>query len=200
MDNKSKILKNFIENLNDFKIVTEIDGDYQNMGAIIIDGILQSGINYKTVVKPRILNYLKDHSNKKTTPEFKTLIETVPVSQLIKWKESAKTKRIILLTNFLFDKHINTQEDFKKWLSFQENIIELKTLSGIEDKTADYFKILTGHSTNAIDRHLLNFLEKAGITTNDYKEAQMIISQTAKILGVNESYLDHSIWKYMSEL
>lgn len=201
MNHKAKILKEFIENLNDFEIVTELDGNYKNMGAIIIDGILQAGMTYKTVVKPRVLKYLKEYSNIKTTSEFKSLINKIPISELINWKpNSAKTKRIGGLTNFLLGKNIDTQEDFKQWLSSEENIVEFKTLSGIGDKTADYFKILTGHNTSAIDRHLISFLEKAGIMNTNYQESQIIISATAILLEVDESYLDHSIWKYMSEL
>jgi len=201
MDNKANILKEFIENLNNFEIVTELDGNYQNMGAIIIDGILQAGMTYKTVVKPRVLKYLKEHPDIRTTSEFKLLINKIPISELIKWKkDSAKTQRIVGLTNFLLSKDIDTQEDFKKWLSSEENIREFKKLSGIGNKTADYFKILTGHNTSAVDRHLINFLEKAGIMDTNYRKSQTIISATAKLLEIDESYLDHSIWKYMSEL
>ena len=44
MINQAKILVKYIEALPGFKIATEIDGNYQNMGATIIDGILQAGI------------------------------------------------------------------------------------------------------------------------------------------------------------
>ncbi|MBU2530125.1 MAG: hypothetical protein KKD35_03705, partial [Elusimicrobia bacterium] len=42
------------------------------------------------------------------------------------------------------------------------------------------------------------FLKGANVNVTDYKEAQEIISTTAKILKVNEPCLDHTIWLYMS--
>ncbi|MGK0289566.1 MAG: hypothetical protein ACI86H_001011 [bacterium] len=169
------------------------------MGATIIDGILQAGINYKNTVEPRVNDYLEKYSGIKTTKQFKELLDEISVSKLINWKESAKTERIQKLTEFLLEEGINTEEEFGKWLNLQENIYKLTQISGIKSKTADYFKILTGHNTSAIDRHLIGFLENAGIHVIEYEKAQQIISQTAKLLNVKESHFDHSIWKYMSE-
>lgn len=199
---KAEKLKEYIENLKNFEIVTELDGNYNNIGATIIDGILQAGMNYKTVVKPRVIEYLKNYPNVATTSAFDKLIKEIPISELIRWKkDSAKTKRILGLISFFLNKKIETQKDLNKWLLLEDNIIEFKKQDGIGSKTADYFKILSGHNnTSAIDRHIFNFLKKAGIMNTDYSETQAIISTTAKLLNINESYLDHSIWKYMSEL
>jgi hypothetical protein len=199
MGNNSEILIRFVKCLPDFTIVTEIDGNYQNMGATIIDGILQAGINYTSTVKPRVNDFLNKYPNTKTVQDFKVLCDSVSVPALINWKKSAKTERIEKLTIFLIKEGIDTEEEFKEWLKYSNNITKLKRLPGIKDKTADYFKILTGHNTNAIDRHLIGFLSKAGISVSSYKEAQSIISETARMLNIPESYFDHSIWKYMSE-
>lgn len=94
------------------------------------------------------------------------------MSQLINWKESAKTERIKNVTGFLIENGIETEIEFKIWLENETNIKNFRKLSGIKDKTIDYFKILTGHKTNAIDRHLLNFLTLANIEVGSYKEAQ----------------------------
>lgn len=180
-------------------IATEIDGNYQNMGATIIDGILQAGVSYKATVKPRVVDFLTKYPEVKTVQEFKRLCDSVTVSALINWKQSVKTERIERLTEFLIKEGIDTESEFSEWLRSGKNISRLKRLPGIKEKTADYFKILTGHSTNAIDRHLLGFLSNAGVTVSSYEEAQGIISEAAKKLGVEESYFDHSIWRYMSE-
>lgn len=199
---KARKLKEYIENLKGFEIVTELDGNYNNMGATIIDGILQAGMNYKTVVKPRVIEYLNKYPAVITTSDFASLTKKIPISELIKWKkDSAKTKRISGLISFFLSKNIETQKDLNKWLLSKDNISEFRKQDGIGDKTADYFKILSGHNNvSAIDRHLFNFLERAGIINTNYSETQAIISATAKLLNIDESYLDHSIWKYMSEL
>ena len=191
---------NQLRKLGEFKVVIEIDGSYQNMGAIIIDAVLQAGISYKNTVKPRVKSYLDNHPNTITTSQFKSLIDQVKLTELINWNASAKTERIENLTDFLIQNKIETQDEFKVWLDKEENIKELKKISGIKNKTADYLKILTGHSTIAPDRHLLDFLSRAGITVNNYKEAQSVISGAALILSIDEAFLDHSIWKFMSEL
>ena len=199
---KSEILADHINNLiasKTFIIANEIDGNYQNMGANIIDGILQAGMSYAAVVKPRVNNYLINYPDIKTTSQFKKLCDKVTIPRLINWKASAKTERIEALTVFLINNNVETQDEFKLWLDNQENLKQLKRLSGIKSKTADYFKILTGHQTNAIDRHLLGFLSNADISVINYKDAQAVISDAAKILNINESFLDYSIWKYMSE-
>jgi len=47
-------LVNFIRGLSDFSIVTEIDGNYQHLGATIADAVLQANMRYETHVRPRI--------------------------------------------------------------------------------------------------------------------------------------------------
>jgi len=44
-DNSIKLV-GFINSLEEFKFDSEIDGDYQHMGATLIDGVLQAGLNY----------------------------------------------------------------------------------------------------------------------------------------------------------
>jgi hypothetical protein len=127
LEEKAKKLKEYIKSLNNFEIVTKLDGNYNNMGAIIIDGILQAGMSYKTVVKPRIVEYLKKYPNVTTTSDFETLIQKIPISELIHWKkDSAKTKRIVNLVSFFKYKKIETQNDLNKWLLSADNINEFK--------------------------------------------------------------------------
>lgn len=70
---------------------------------------------------------------------------------------------------------------------------------GIGPKTVDYFKILVGISTSAIDRHLFDFLRLAGLAPCGYVDAQSIIHATADLLGVDRARFDHSIWQFMSK-
>lgn len=199
MNNKVVKLVTFVKELKGFDIVNEIDGNYMNMGATIIDGVLQAGINYKSTVKPRVESFLAKYPNSVTTTQFIDIFERETVSKLINWKSSAKTERIEVLSRFLQERCIETTEEFGVWLSKESNITEIKKLSGIKCKTADYFKILTGHQTNAVDRHLIGFIKQSGTDVTGYKEAQTIISLAALKLNIEESLFDHSIWKYMSK-
>ena len=72
-------------------------------------------------------------------------------------------------------------------------------ISKFGDKTVDYLHLLAGGSTVAVDDHMFNFLELAGIPINrNYDLAKRIVMETAQILGVDNEHLDHSIWRYMS--
>ncbi len=81
----------------------------------------------------------------------------------------------------------------------ESNLLKLRNIRGIGPKTVDYFKILAGVSTNAIDRHLLKFLKLADIEAKNYENAQRIINETADILSMDRAKFDHSIWQYMSK-
>ncbi|MGL1363070.1 hypothetical protein ACSTKI_00380, partial [Vibrio parahaemolyticus] len=201
MSDKEIQLANYVNNLTDFVMVNREEGCiYQNMGATIIDGILQAGIDYKSTVAPRVNKYLYEYGHVTKTSEFKKLIQEVGVDKLITWKVSAKTKRIITLTDFFVSVGVETESDLYKWLEIESNCAQLLKINGIKCKTLDYFKILSGHTdTTAIDRHLYQFLDDANINYDGYDEAHLIIKKTAVVMEVNASILDHSIWKYMSE-
>lgn len=178
----------------------EVNMTYQNMGATIIDSVLQAGVKYETVVKPRIMAYLSEYPDTKRTTDFFRLIKRIPIEDLINWK-GEKCERIKLLTNFLTEKNIETEYDLRIWLLDKNNQVEIQKLRGIKDKTVDYLKMLSGNnSAIAVDRHLIKFLNNSGIniTIEDYSLAREIISLTASNLQVNPSDLDHSIWHYMS--
>ena len=59
-------------------------------------------------------------------------------------------------------------------------------------------RILVGIPSAAIHRHLIDFLRRAGIQVDDYTEAKQIIEATADLLGIHRSFLDHSMWRFMS--
>ena len=199
INENAKVLVSYIESLSDFEIIKDIGGNYNHMGATITDSILQAGTKYDTVVKPKVQNLLKQYPEVRTTSGFQKLIDKVGINNLINWKDDEKPSRILGVVNFFTKEKIETEEQLKQWLLQPDNIARLKQLRGIGDKTANYFKIMVGIQENAPDRHLLNFLNKAGIVTNNFNEAQQIINKAADLTGVNREHLDHSIWRYESD-
>jgi len=83
MADNTKKLVDFIEALNGFEYVLNIDGDYEHMGAIIVDGILQAGLKYETVVKPRVISVMEKYPNHTTTSSFKTLCKEQGIKNII---------------------------------------------------------------------------------------------------------------------
>ena len=148
---------------------------YYNMAATLTDSVLQAGMNYKSVVYPRVYNILSKYSDYRTTCDFIILFQTIPIEEIIQWKNKRKQNTICNLALYLYNCNINTEEDLAEWI--------------LDD----------GQQAIPIDRHMFQFLEIAGVLTADYKEASRILRKTASVLEVGESVLDKTIWNYMSQ-
>ena len=114
------------------------------------------------------------------------------------WKDLEKPERIKRMCKLLLEERVETEQGFQTWLSDYNNVTRLMKLKGVGQKTADYFKILVGIQTSALDRHLLRFIDEAGVEAADYDEAQRVINLAADYLGIERALFDQSIWKYMS--
>ncbi|MBU4245608.1 MAG: hypothetical protein ABIF85_04695 [Nanoarchaeota archaeon] len=198
LQEKINLLITHIDTLPDFKIVSP-DYPYNHMGATIVDAMLQAGLKYATVVEPRVKKLRSTYSEAKTTSGFLGLLEKSSLNELINWKHPEKIHRILEVARFLAKERIETEEQLKIWLSNESNVERFKEIRGIGNKTADYFKMLSGIPTSAIDRHLINFVNRAGISTQGYFDVQEIINGVAEQKGINKVVFDYSIWKYMSE-
>ena len=195
---KAAILVDHLSSLPDFVIVDTIDGSYDHMGATITDAMLQAGVRYETVVRPRVQRVRQQYPQARTTSGFLRILHEVGPNTVLQWTDAEKPARVLGVAVFLHEQGIETEAELAQWLAEPSNIVRLKKLRGIGDKTADYIKILVGMQTNAVDRHLLGFLREANITVAGYNEAQQVIDQAADLRGVDRARFDHSIWKYMS--
>jgi len=195
---KTEKLAQYISSLKDFKFV-DPEIPYDHMGATITDAILQSGLNYKSVVKPRVEEILEKYQEAKSTSTFMALLREVGANRVLRWNNMEKPNRVLALTKFFEKEGIQTESDLKAWFENENRLSQLQNVRGVGDKTIDYLRLLSGIKTNAIDRHLLNFISQAGVSVNGYSEANQLINNVADFIGRDKAVLDHSIWKYMSE-
>ena len=65
---KAKLLSHFIAAHPDFELVEEATTGYDHMGALVVDGVLQAGIRYETVVVPRVELVLARFPEARTPP------------------------------------------------------------------------------------------------------------------------------------
>lgn len=172
---------------------------YYNMAATLTDSVLQAGMNYKSVVYPRVYNILSKYSDYITTCDFIILFQTIPIEEIIQWKNKRKQDTICDLAWYLYNCNVNTEDDLAKWILDDRNAESLLEINGVGRKTVDYMKLLSGQQAIPIDRHMFQFLEIAGVLTVDYREASKILRKTASVLKVGESVLDKTIWNYMSQ-
>jgi hypothetical protein len=199
IEEKAAKLAEYIRGLSDFRIVTEFDGNYRHLGATIADAVLQANMRYETHVRPRIRHIRARYPAAATLSGLKeTLIEKT-TTRFLDWGGMDRVKRFDDIVGLFSSEGIETDDDLKGWLLNERNLLKLARIKGIGPKTIDYFKILTGIQTCAIDRRLLDFLRQADIGVSSYDEAKAIINLTADIIEVERAYLDHSIWEYIGE-
>jgi hypothetical protein len=191
-------LARYVQSLPEFVIYKTIDGNYNHIGATVADAILQANMRYATHVKPRVIRILATYPEARTTTAVLRLLEKISATEFLSWRGVDRAERFSSVLVLFAAEHIETESELLDWLSVSTNLQKLRTIRGVGPKTVDYFKILVGISTSAIDRHLLNFLGMAGIKPCGYSEAQSIVNATADILGIERSHFDHSIWQYMS--
>lgn len=135
---KATTLTEHLKSLDDFVIVTDIDGSYDHMGATIADAILQAGTTYDTVVRPRIRGILEVYPSAVTTSGFLSLLQELGPKTVLSWRDDEKPNRIVALTAFLRDKGIETECALCAWLEDEAHRADLLTLRGVGPKTVDY--------------------------------------------------------------
>ena len=194
-----KLVNYIIFKQSEFNPITQ-KTPYYHMGATITDAILQAGMNYKSVVYPRVEKLLTNYSDYRSTCDFIILFKTEPLKKIINWANDEKLKRIENLTWFLFERGINNEDELSLWLTEEENVTNLRKIKGIGPKTIDYLKMLSGTQAIPIDRHLFKFLELAGIFTSKYEYANKLYSNAAEALKLRKTELDSKIWSYMTSI
>jgi hypothetical protein len=171
---------------------------YQHMGATICDAILQAGLNYRSVVAPRINRMMHLWPSATTTSSFITKVDRYGLNEVLQWRDHVKLQRIEKLSDFMLSCGIETEAGLREFLEDDERSVALMTVPGIGPKTLDYLKILVGMPALAVDRHVRAFLEQAGIRYTGYADAHGLMLAVAERLGVDPSVLDGQIWAVAS--
>lgn len=200
VNNYADSLIEFINFLNiDFPNQSE-PSPYNNLGATIADAVLQSGLNYKIVVKPRIDRILKNYYEYTTLEDVINLIDRIGISDYLNWKISAKTFRYMSIIELLNNYDLQTESLLKKWLLNESNVSKLLQIYGVGNKTVDYLKLLLGIPSIPIDRHLFKFAKLANINVTDYADTKQIYITASDKLNVKHNTLDKAIWNFMCSL
>ncbi|MEI7446354.1 MAG: hypothetical protein WCK28_15800 [Burkholderiales bacterium] len=111
------------------------------------------------------------------------------------WKAGAKLDTLAAVVDLLARDGVETEEDLAAWLSDPSNAASLRALKGIGPKTFAYIGILLGHDAVAVDRHIRDFVARAGVSTDDCADVALVVERAAALLGVSARALDHAIWR-----
>lgn len=192
-------LKDYICQINDFEFLKPEYCPYNNhVGALFTDTILQAGVNYRSVVWPRVSHVLETFPYATTVSVFAEVLENYGTANVLHWSNAEKIQRMNDLVLFCLEHRIETSRQLTDFLRYEKNVGMLKDIHGIGNKTCDYLKRLLGFDTVAVDRHIRSFMESADIICDDYYDIKEIVEYTADFMEMTRRELDFSIWSYMS--
>lgn len=172
---------------------------YQHMGAALADSVLQAGLNYENVVKPRISAILKTFPHASTVNVLLEVIEVEGSSKFLQWKHAEKISRFENLVAFVAKSNIENTDDLGKALQDESFLSDIRLLRGVGPKTIDYMACLVGVDRIAVDRHIRDFADAAGLKVRSYEYLRDVFGYAADLLSVSRREFDASIWRYQSE-
>ena len=172
---------------------------YQHMGAVLADSVLQAGLNYAKVVKPRIASILKTYPRATTMNVLMGVIEQEGSPKFLQWQHREKVARFDNLVAFMVEAEIDSTSDLSRALQDKSFRRDIRRVRGVGPKTVDYMACLVGVDCIAVDRHIRGFAELAGLEDDNYDYLREVFSFAADLLSISRREFDASIWRYQSE-
>ncbi|MBL3565098.1 hypothetical protein JMM59_08765 [Rhodovulum sulfidophilum] len=172
---------------------------YQHMGAVLADSVLQAGLNYAKVVKPRIATILRTFPHATTMNILMGVIEQEGSPKFLQWEHREKVLRFDNLLGFMAEAEIDSTFDLSRALRDKSFRMDIRKVRGVGPKTVDYMACLVGVDCIAVDRHIRGFAELAGLEDDSYDYLREVFSFAADLLSISRREFDASIWRYQSE-
>lgn len=167
----------------------------EHLGAVLADSILQSGLNYLTVVKPRVLSILQRYPECTTVSSLLLLVDAGGVPSLLSWQHYEKIERFERLVVFLSDSGVDDANDLRASLVLEGFRERLRGVNGIGPKTIDYMACLVGMESIAVDRHVRSFAREAGVGREDYVFLKDAFCYAADLLELSRRAFDAWLWR-----
>jgi len=168
---------------------------YDHLGAILADSVLQAGLNYRTVVRPRVTRILFSYPHAATLEGLLSLVEAEMTSEFLGWNHAVKVQRFERLARFIAHENILDTGELRRRLQDDLFGIQLQALDGVGPKTVDYMACLVGIETIAVDRHIRNFAQRVGVVRREYDYLKRVFCIAADLLAVSRREFDAWIWR-----
>lgn len=166
-----------------------------HMGAILADSVLQAGLNYMTVVRPRVLNILQMYPQADTISVLLKLIQKNRTGEFLSWQHHEKVARFQDLVAFLKDWGIEDAQDLRNNLTSEHFCSQVQSVNGVGPKTVDYMACLVGVDSIAVDRHVRTFAKAVGVENNDYHFLRRSFCCAADLLELPRREFDAWLWR-----
>jgi hypothetical protein len=197
MSPEAVLLAEFVQTL-DLHIESTPRNTYGHIGATLADSVLQAGLNYYTVVQPRVQRIRRCFPEAETTSGTCELIACIGLNDFLNWRHPVKPMRLMRVLEMLKNQGVETEFELRGWLDLELNCLALAALHGIGPKTIDYLQILVGKEAVAVDRHIRTFVAAAGLILGSYDEIKSVVSEAAGLLSISRSSLDAAIWMHVT--
>lgn len=171
---------------------------YHHLGAVLADSVLQAGLNYAAIVRPRIKVILEAFPQATTLGALTEVLEAEGSSSFLQWQHEEKVSRFDNLVHFLGCSSVEDTSDLCEALLDETFRLDLREIRGIGPKTVDYMGCLVGVDCIAVDRHIRGFAELAGIADDGYDYLRDVFNFAADLLSVSRRQFDASIWHYQA--
>ncbi len=167
---------------------------YEHAGALLADAVLQAGLNYRSVVMPRVGRILKEFPDADRVSALICLVKKGSTAHLIDWQHPTKVERFEHLVGFLHRAKVDTTEDIRTVLKSDTFCANLQSLKGVGPKTIDYMSCLVGIESIAVDRHIRTFAARAGVNNDEYYFLKNTFCFAADLLSISRREFDAWVW------
>lgn len=167
---------------------------YTHIGAVLADSVLQAGLNYNSVVRPRIQRIISAYPDADSVVRLMTLVRSEQTCELLDWRHPVKQKRFEDVVMFCNESNIDDVDDLRSHLMTDDFCIEIQNINGVGPKTVDYMACLVGIDTVAVDRHIRSFAATVGVVQTDYAFLKRAFCFAADFLSISRRDFDAWIW------
>ncbi|NTE84957.1 hypothetical protein G6M12_25750 [Agrobacterium tumefaciens] len=173
---------------------------YDHMGALLADSVLQAGLNYNSVVRPRVEAILARFPQCDRTSALLPVVGDGKTAAFLNWTHSEKIGRFEALVRFLDRSSIETVSDLAEELNHPRFVELLREVRGVGPKTVDYMGCLVGLDSVAVDRHVRTFARRVGVVNEDYDFLKSVFCCAADLLSLSRRQFDAWVWRRESSL
>ena len=171
----------------------------EHLGAVLADSVLQAGLNYKSVVRPRIERILSLYPNAAFLDGLTEIVNANSSAKFLNWSHYEKISRFENLVLSMREYSISNVKTLRNTLVDEKFCEHLQGIHGVGPKTIDYMACLVGLESIAVDRHIRAYAKRAGLEHSDYYFLKKSFCFAADLLSISRRGFDAWIWKKESE-
>jgi hypothetical protein len=195
---RARSIANHAERLGVNNAASASRQSYSHLGAVLTDAALQAGLNYRTVVRPRVERVQALFPAAATLPGLDTTLEQIGPEEFLDWNHFSKVQRFMDMACALRVDGVQNMSDLRVWLGRRGTRDTLLKIHGVGPKTFDYVCCLAGLDHIPVDRHIKSFASEAGVSVDGYLDLQTAVSFAADLLGLPRRDFDAWIWQRLT--